>query len=115
MPLSDLERAKLEDYQFMMGSSAGGVALVLDNLTDVMALLAKHTLYCRVEKGARAGQPPLDVEEALQLLHRTKDLVRDTLVQMRSDPTTSLGQGSVILPADESSIPPADGPVDRVS
>lgn len=88
MPLNDEELAKLDNYQFMMGDDAGSVALVLDNLTDVMALLAKHTLYCRVEKGPRKGQPPLDVEEALQLLHRTKDLVRDTLSRMRNAATS---------------------------
>lgn len=86
MPLNKDEQDKLDDYQFMMGPDAGAFALVLDNLTDVMALLAKHTLYCRVEKGPRKGKPPLDVEEALELLHRTKDLVRDTLVAMRHPP-----------------------------
>ena len=50
----------------MMGTEAGGLALALDTLTDVMAMLGQHKVYCRVEKGPRAGQPPLDLAEILE-------------------------------------------------
>jgi hypothetical protein len=81
--LSDAERAKLDDLQFMLGPEAGRLALVLEQLTDAMAMVNLHTVYCRVEKGPRTGQPPLDVAHVLQMLQNAKDLVQETMQQLR--------------------------------
>ena len=77
------ERAQLDDYRFMMGDAAGNLALALDQLTDVMAAVGQHKVYCRVEKGPRAGEPPLDVVELLNTLQKAKSLVQQTLGQLR--------------------------------
>ncbi|MGL4465671.1 MAG: hypothetical protein ACRDD1_02880 [Planctomycetia bacterium] len=87
-PLSDEEESRLDDYRFMMGPHAGALALVLDQLTDVMAMVNQHTVYCRVERGPRAGEPPHDVAEAVALLARTKRLVQRTLRDLRADVPT---------------------------
>jgi len=83
MALSAEERERLADYQTMMGEAAGRLALALDQLTDVMALVGQHTVYCRVEKGPRAGAPPMDVAEALETLQNAKSLVQQSLLQLR--------------------------------
>src|SRR5262245_54619859 len=83
MALTPTEREKLEDYQQMMGPQAGNLALALDSLTDVMALIGQHTVYCRVEKGPRAGEPPLDIAEVLDTLQKAKSLVQKTLIALR--------------------------------
>ena len=85
MTLSSEERDKLDDYQQMMGPHAGRLALALDSLTDVMALLGQHKVYCRVEKGPRAGEPPLDLVETIELLQKAKNLVQETLLELRGD------------------------------
>jgi hypothetical protein len=87
MPLSDADRERLDDYQFQMGDDAGRLALAMDRLTDAMAQLGVHATYCRVEKGPRAGQPPLDLAELLDTLQSAKDLVRDTLTRLRERPS----------------------------
>jgi hypothetical protein len=74
---------KLADYQQMMGPEAGGLALALDNLTDVMALIGQHKVYCRVEKGLRAGEPPLDLQAILDTLQTAKTLIQQTMLQLR--------------------------------
>ncbi|OWK41588.1 hypothetical protein FRUB_03666 [Fimbriiglobus ruber] len=74
----------MDDYRFQMGHDAGNLALVLDNLTDVLRLLGQHKVYCRVEKGLRAGEPPLDIVELTRLLEATKDLVKDSLLRLKS-------------------------------
>jgi hypothetical protein len=84
--LSPEEREKLDDYRTMMGPEAGTLALVLDGLTDVMAALGQHKVYCRVEKGPRAGEPPLDLAELLTTLQKTKMLVQETLLTLRQRP-----------------------------
>jgi hypothetical protein len=83
--LTPEERDRLDDYQQMMGPPAGNLALALDSLTDVMALLGQHKVYCRVEKGPRAGEPPLDLVELLATLQKAKALVQQTLLQLRED------------------------------
>jgi hypothetical protein len=74
---------KLEDYRTMMGRDAGSLALALDSLTDVMAMLGQHKVYCRVEKGPRAGEPPLDLAEILDAMQRIKSLVQETMQSLR--------------------------------
>jgi hypothetical protein len=85
MGLTPAERQQLEDYQTMMGRDAGSLALALDSLTDVVAMLGQHKVYCRVEKGPRAGQPPLDLEELLDVMQKAKALVQETLLRLRED------------------------------
>jgi hypothetical protein len=84
MGLTPEELDRLEDYRQMMGPAAGSLALALDRLTDVMAMLGQHKVYCRVEKGPRAGEPPLDLREALDALETAKSLVRETLQSLRT-------------------------------
>ncbi len=84
--LTDAEREKLDDLRFMLGPEAGTLALVLEQLTDAMALVNLHAVYCRVEKGPRAGQPPLDVAQVLQTVEKAKDLVQETLLRLRNRP-----------------------------
>jgi len=85
MALSPSEREKLRDYQEMMGAQAGNLALAMDSLTDLMAMLGQHKVYCRVEKGPRAGEPPLDLVEILDLTQKIKGLIQDSLLQLRQD------------------------------
>ena len=81
--MSGEDEARLDDYQFMMGEDAGRLALALDQLTDVMALVGQHVVHCRMEKGPRAGEPPLDIEQLLQLLQDAKTLVQQTMLKLR--------------------------------
>ncbi len=82
---SDAERERLDDLQFQMGPLGGNLALALERLTDAMAMINLHAVYCRVERGPRAGQPPLDVAELLQTLQNVKGLVQETMQQLRDD------------------------------
>ena len=84
MPPPDPDADRLDDYRFQMGPEAGNLALALDRLTDAIHLIGQHTVYCRVEKGPRAGEPPLDVAELIRLLEATKGLVQETLLRLRA-------------------------------
>jgi hypothetical protein len=85
MALTPAEQQQLDDYQAMMGKEGGSLALALDSLSDVMAMLGLHKVYCRVEKGPRAGEPPLDLQELLELLRKAKVLVQEVMLQLRED------------------------------
>ena len=75
---------RLDDYRFQMGHDAGNLAMVMDRLTDVMAALAQHAVHCRVERGPRAGEPPLDLAAILEELTAVKGLVQETLLKLRA-------------------------------
>lgn len=81
--LTPIEKQQLEDYEQMMGLEAGQLAMAMDNLTDVMALLGQHKIYCRSEKGLRAGQEALDLVEMMQILEKAKGLIQKTLLTLK--------------------------------
>ena len=81
----DAEREKLDDLRFMLGPVSGSLALALEQLTDAMALVNLHAVYCRVERGPRAGQPPMDVADLLKLLEKVKELVRETMQNLKEN------------------------------
>jgi hypothetical protein len=85
MPLTEAEIDQLADYQFMMGEDAGRLAFALDQLTNVMAMVGQHKIHCRVEKGPRAGEPPLNIVELLGALQKAKVLVQQTLLRLKED------------------------------
>ena len=86
--LTDAQREKLDDLQFMLGSEAGTLTMVLENLTDAMAMVNLHAVYCRMEKGPHAGQPPLDVAQLVKMLDQAKELVKDVLQRLRNHPSS---------------------------
>jgi hypothetical protein len=84
MDLTPVERDRLDDYRRMMGPEAGNLAFALDTLTDVLALVGQHTVYCRIEKGPRAGDPLPDLADAVALVAKVKALVQATLQTLRT-------------------------------
>ena len=84
--LSDAERAKLSDLQFMLGTDAGALALALEQITDAMAQVNLHTVYCRVEKGPRGGAPTRDIADVLATMEKAKELLQSTLQRLRDHP-----------------------------
>jgi hypothetical protein len=83
--MSDPDAARLDDYRFQMGHDAGNLALVLDQLTDVMNAVALHVVHCRVERGPRKGEPPLDIVQLLDLLQSAKGLVQESLLRLKGN------------------------------
>jgi hypothetical protein len=81
--MSESDAARLDDYRFQMGHDAGNLAMVLDQLTDIVNELSLHAVHCRVERGPRAGEPPLDLKALVDLLHSTKRLVQESLLRLR--------------------------------
>jgi len=77
------DAARLDDYRFQFGHDAGNLSFALDALADAVGLVGQHTTYCRVEKGPRAGEPPLDVVEVLRLLAAAKGLVQESLLRLK--------------------------------
>ena len=80
MSVFDKHRDALEVHETMMGRPRGRLAVALDLLTDSLALVGQHGVYCRSERFP--GQPKMDVALILETLSDAKELVQSTMEQL---------------------------------
>jgi hypothetical protein len=78
----DKYRDALEVHETMMGHSRGRLAVALDLLTDSLALVGQHGVYCRSERFP--GKPKMDIAMILEQLSDAKELVQSAMEQLRS-------------------------------
>jgi hypothetical protein len=81
MSVFDKHRDQLEVHETMMGSSRGRLAVALDLLTDSLALVGQHGVYCRSER--YIGKPKMDIALILEQLQDAKELVQSAMEEMR--------------------------------
>jgi hypothetical protein len=81
MAALDKHRDALEIHETMMGTARGRIAVALDLLTDSLALVGQHGVYCRSERFP--GQPKLDVALVLEHLGDAKELLQSTLESLK--------------------------------
>jgi hypothetical protein len=81
MSVFDKHRDALERHETMMGASRGRLAVALDLLTDSLALVGQHGVYCRSER--LPGQPKMDIALVLEQLADAKELVQSAMEDMR--------------------------------
>jgi hypothetical protein len=74
-------RDTLEVHETMMGTARGRLAVALDLLTDSLALVGQHGVYCRSERFP--GQPKMDIALVLEHLADAKELVQSAMEQLR--------------------------------
>ena len=76
MPTSvlDKHRDQLEIHETMMGRSRGRLAVALDLLTDALALVGQHGVYCQSTRVP--GKPTLDLAIVLEQIAEAKELVQ---------------------------------------
>lgn len=74
-------RDTLEMHETMMGRSRGRLAVALDLITDSLALVGQHGIYCRSDR--HPGQPKLDVALVLEQLNDAKALVQSAMEEIR--------------------------------
>jgi hypothetical protein len=79
MPKSvlDKHRDALEIHETMMGSARGRMAVALDLVTDSMALVGQHGVYCRSDR--LPGQPKMDIALVLEQLEDAKQLLQSAM------------------------------------
>jgi hypothetical protein len=71
----------LERHETMMGIARGRLAVALDLLTDSLALVGQHSVYCRSDR--LPGAPRMDVALVLERLDDAKQLVQSAMEEMK--------------------------------
>jgi hypothetical protein len=81
MTVFDKHRDALEQHETMMGSARGRLAVALDLLTDSLALVGQHAVYCRSDR--LPGAPRMDIALVLERLADAKQLVQSAMEEMK--------------------------------
>ena len=74
-------RDALEIHETKMGTARGRLAVAMDLLTDSLALVGQHGVYCRSERFP--GQPKMDLALVLEQLGDAKELIQSTLEHLK--------------------------------
>ena len=82
MSVFDKYHDTLEHHETMMGTTRGRLAVALDLLTDSLALVGQHGVYCRSERFP--GKPRMDIALVLEQLDDAKQLVQSAIEEMRT-------------------------------
>jgi hypothetical protein len=62
-----------------MGSDRGRLAVALDLLTDALAMIGQHGVYC--QSARMPGRPTLDIASVLEQISDAKELVQTVIEQ----------------------------------
>ena len=81
MSAFDKHRDALERHEMMMGATRGRLAVALDLLTDSLALVGQHGIYCRSERFP--GKPKMDIALVLEQLDDVKQLVQSAMQELK--------------------------------
>ncbi|MBS1814340.1 MAG: hypothetical protein JSS87_05655 [Acidobacteria bacterium] len=74
-------RDELEKYEFMMGLERGRLAVSMDVLTDALALIGQHGVYCTSNRNPAV--PALDLQAVLAGINGAKELIGSVMEEMR--------------------------------
>jgi len=82
MSVLDKHHDSLERHEMMMGPARGRLAVALDLLTDSLALVGQHGVYCRSERFP--GQPKMDIALVLEQLDDAKQLLQSAMDEIKN-------------------------------
>ena len=77
MSALDKHQDALEVHETMMGLTRGRVAVALDLLTDALAMVGQHGVYCQSTRVP--GKPALDIALVLEQIGDAKELLQSTI------------------------------------
>jgi hypothetical protein len=81
MTVFDKHHDSLERHETMMGTARGRLAVALDLLTDSLALVGQHGVYCQSERFP--GKPRMDIAMVLEQLDDAKQLVQSAMQELK--------------------------------
>src|ERR1700676_41461 len=83
MPVFDEKQEELEHYETMMGIPRGRLAVTMDMITDAMALVGQHGVYCQSQRWP--GKPVMDIQMVMKNLTDAKELIQSVIEKLKTD------------------------------
>jgi hypothetical protein len=84
MPVFDDKQEELEHYETMMGIPRGRLAVTMDMITDAMALVGQHGVYCQSQRWP--GKPVMDIQIIMRSLTGAKELIQSVMEELKKTP-----------------------------
>jgi hypothetical protein len=82
MPVFDEKQEELEHYETMMGVPRGRLAVTMDMITDAMALVGQHGVYCQSQRWP--GKPVMDIQIIMKNLTDAKELIQSVMEKLKA-------------------------------
>jgi hypothetical protein len=83
MPVFDEKQEELEHFETMMGVPRGRLAVTLDTITDAMALVGQHGVYCQSQRWP--GKPVMDIQMVMKNLTDAKELIQSVMEELKKN------------------------------
>ena len=77
MSVFEKHQDTLEVHETMMGSAKGRLAVALDLLTDALAMVGQHGVYCQSTR--LPGKPTLDIALVVEQIGDAKELLQSVI------------------------------------
>lgn len=87
MPVFEEKREELDHFETMMGVPRGRLAVTMDVITDAMALVGQHGVYCQSQRWP--GRPVLDVQIVMKSLTDAKELIQSVMEELKKSAISS--------------------------
>ena len=81
MPVFDEKQDELEHYETMMGVPRGRLAVTMDMITDALALVGQHGVYCQSQRWP--GKPVMDIQIIMKNLTDAKELIQSVMEALK--------------------------------
>ncbi len=81
MPVFDEKHEELEHFESMMGVPRGRLAVTMDLMTDAMALVGQHGVYCQSQRWP--GRPVMDIQMIMKNLGDAKELIQSVMQELQ--------------------------------
>src|SRR5271170_6031554 len=81
MAVFDEKQEELEHYETMMGVPRGRLAVTMDTITDAMALVGQHGVYCQSQRWP--GKPVMDIQIIMKSLTDAKELIQSVMQELK--------------------------------
>jgi hypothetical protein len=81
MPVFEEKQEELEHYEAMMGVPRGRLAVTMDTITDAMALVGQHGVYCQSQRWP--GKPVMDIQLIMKSLTDAKELLQSVMEELK--------------------------------
>jgi hypothetical protein len=82
MSVFEEKREELEKYEFMMGIPRGRLAVTMDLITDAMAFVGQHGVYCQSQRWP--GKPVMDIQIIMKQLTDAKELLQSVMQELQA-------------------------------
>ena len=83
MSVYEDKQEELERYEFMMGVPRGRLAVTMDMVTDAMALIGQHGVYCQSQRWP--GKPVMDIQLIMKNLTDAKELIQSVMKELEKN------------------------------